>query len=95
MRIVRGVTDSNSPTINRVQRVLAYMVASAIGLSILAFLAVIIGTAAGMKGDSFSQGIWPTILVLPLFGLPLAIALFIALLVVNLVRRSREARTLK
>ncbi|WP_142206581.1 multidrug ABC transporter ATPase [Subtercola boreus] len=87
------MTKTDTQPISRVQRILAYMVASAIGLSILAFLAVIIGTAAGMKGDSFSQGVWPTILVLPLFGLPLAIALFIALLAVNLVRRSREARS--
>ncbi|RFA07222.1 hypothetical protein B7R21_13415 [Subtercola boreus] len=87
------MTKTDAQPISRVQRILAYMVASAIGLSILAFLAVIIGTAAGMKGDSFSQGVWPTILVLPLFGLPLAIALFIALLAVNLVRRSREARS--
>jgi TRAP-type uncharacterized transport system fused permease subunit len=69
------------------------MVAGVVGLSILAFLAVIAATAAGVgDNDGFSQGIWPAVLTLPLFGLPLGFVLIIALLVISIVRRSREAR---
>ncbi|RFA19304.1 hypothetical protein [Subtercola boreus] len=89
------MTDINTPPVNRAQRILAYMVASAVGLSILAFLAVIIGTAAGMKGDSFSQGVWPTILLLPLFGLPIGFVFLVVLLVISLRKRAREARSIK
>ncbi|TIH32703.1 hypothetical protein D4765_15540 [Subtercola vilae] len=66
------------------------MVASAAGLSILCFIAVIIGTGVGVR--NFGVGVWPIVVVLPIFGFPLAIAFLIALLIVNLVRRSREAR---
>lgn len=80
-------------TDHRAERVLAYMVAATIGISILAFLAVMIGTLAGVGADDgFSQGVWPVILVLPLIGLPLGFILLIALLILNGVRRARESR---
>jgi L-cystine uptake protein TcyP (sodium:dicarboxylate symporter family) len=75
---------------HRSERVLAFMVASAIGLSIICFLAVIIATAAGVK--QFGEGVWPTILVLPTIGLPLGLILVIALIIVSGIRRGREAR---
>jgi Zn-dependent protease with chaperone function len=69
------------------------MVAGVVGLSILAFIAVLIGTSAGVgNNDGFSQGIWPFVLTLPLFGLPFGFVLLIVLLVVSALRRSREAR---
>jgi len=81
-------------TQHRAERVLAYMFVAIVGLSILAFIAVMIGTANGAGADDgFSQGVWPVVLTLPLFGLPIAFLLLIALLIVNGVRRSRAGRT--
>jgi hypothetical protein len=78
---------------HRAERILAYMVAASVGLSIIAFFAVMIGTFAGVGADDgFSQGIWPYVLVLPMIGLPIGFLLLIALLIVNGVRRSRESR---
>lgn len=74
----------------RIERILAFMVASAIGLSIIAFLAVIIGTAAGVT--DFSVGVWPVAIVLPAIGLPLGLVLVIVLIIISGVRRGREAR---
>lgn len=69
------------------------MVAATVGLSIAAFLAVMIGTLAGAgANDGFSQGIWPLVLVLPLIGLPIGFILLVTLLIVNGVRRARESR---
>ncbi len=69
------------------------MVASVVGLSILAFLAVIIATAMGVgANDGFSRGIWPPIFILLRFGLPVGFVLIIALMISVGVRRSREAR---
>ncbi|WP_394552789.1 hypothetical protein ACDF64_00240 [Agromyces sp. MMS24-JH15] len=83
----RSISDT------RAERVLAYMVAAIVGLSILAFLAIMIATLAGVGADDgFSQGVWPIILVLPLIGLPIGFVLLIVLLIVNGVRRSREGR---
>ena len=80
-------------TQHRAERILAYMFVAIVGLSILAFIAVMIGTAVGAgENDGFSQGIWPLVLTLPLFGLPIAFLLLIALLIVNGVRRARAGR---
>ena len=76
----------------RLERILAFMVASAIGLSIVSFLAVIIASGVGVTGEQFSQPPWPTILVLPVIGLPLGVIVLIALLIVSGLRRGREAR---
>jgi hypothetical protein len=88
------VSDSGPITQHRAERILAYMFVGIVGLSILAFIAVMIGTFAGVgENDGFSQGIWPIVLTLPLIGLPLGFLLLIALLIINGVRRARESRS--
>ncbi len=89
-----GTVSNQGPiTDHRLERILAYMVAATVGLSIIAFFAVMIGTLAGVGADDgFSEGIWPFVLVLPLIGLPIGFVLLVALLIVNGVRRSRESR---
>jgi len=88
-----GVSDSGPVTEHRAERVLAFMFAAVVGLSILAFLAVLIGTAAGAGADNgFSEAPWPIIIMIPWFGLPIGFLLLIALLIVNWVRRSRESK---
>lgn len=76
----------------RGERVLAFMVAAAVGLSVLCFLAVILAPLFGLSKDQFSQPPWPTIIVLPGIGLPIGLILMIALIVVSGVRRGREAK---
>jgi hypothetical protein len=75
---------------NRNERILAYMLAAAIGLSVLAIIAIIAGTGLGVK--DFDEGIWPAVLVLPSIGLPIGFLLFIALIVMSVVKKSRAAR---
>lgn len=87
------MSDSGPITQHRAERVLAYMFVGIVAISILAFVAVMIGTLAGAgENDGFSQGIWPAVLTLPLFGLPIAFLLLIALLIVSGVRRARAGR---
>jgi uncharacterized Tic20 family protein len=81
----------NSPIIdNRAERVLAFMVAASIGMSILAFLAIIIATVAGVT--NFAEGVWPVVIVLPLVGLPIGLVLMITLFIVSAIRRGRESK---
>lgn len=77
---------------NRVERVLAYMVAAIIVLSLASFVALIIGTAAGVQREEFATGVWPVVTVLPLIGLPIGFVLIIVLLIVSAVRRGRAAK---
>lgn len=89
-RIVMRVTDSTNSTVRRSERVLAYLIASSIGLSILAFLAVLLAPVFGLR--DYDHGLWPLIITLPLFGLPVGVVLIITLLVLSGIRRSRETR---
>jgi hypothetical protein len=75
---------------NRGERILAFMVAGSVGLSIIAFLSIIIGTAAGVR--NFGEGVWPVAFILPLIGLPIGLILMIVLIVASGLRRGREAR---
>ncbi len=88
------MSDSGPVTDHRVERILAYMFVGLVGLSVLSFVAIVIGTVAGAgANDGFSQGIWPAVFVVPLIALPLAFALLIVLLVVNGIRRARASRS--
>lgn len=84
------MTNQTPTSDNRVERILAYMVASSVGLSLLCILAVIIGTAAGVT--DYDNGIWPLVIVLPMPGLILGALFLIATVVVSGVRRGREAK---
>ncbi|AMB59277.1 hypothetical protein [Microterricola viridarii] len=87
------MSPQNPEPSQRLERVFAYMVAGVIGASILAFIAVMIGTATGAGADDgFSKGVWPFVFMFPLVGLPIGFALIIALMVVSSLRRSRAAR---
>jgi uncharacterized membrane protein len=86
------VAKETSVTINRNERVIAYMIAAIVGLSILAFLSIIIGTAVGLDQAAFTSGIWPAVYVLPEIGLPIGFVLIIVLLILSARRRAREAR---
>ena len=84
------MAKNNPVDVNRNERILAYMLASAIGLSILAIIAILVGTGVGVR--DFDEGIWPTIIMLPNIGFPLGIILLVVLVVVSARRKSRAAR---
>ena len=75
--------------LNRIERILRNMIASAAGLSIVAIIATIV---AGFARIDVNQGIWPVVVVLPFIGLTLAFALIIVFLIVSIVRRRRLAK---
>lgn len=90
--ILVTVAKDTPVTFHRNERVLAFMMLAIVGLSILAFLAVIIGTAAGLNARDFAGGVWPAVFTLPLIGLPIGFILIIVLLVTTARRRGREAK---
>jgi len=77
---------------NRIERVIAYMVAATVVVSVVSFIAVIIGTALGIGRDQLATGMWPFVTILPLIGLPIGFVLIIVLLVVSAVRRGRATK---
>jgi hypothetical protein len=87
------VAKSTPESTNRIESILAVMIVTVIGASLLAFVALLIGTATGAgNDDGFSEGLWPTVILMPLVGLPIGFVLVLALLIINMVRRSRGAK---
>ncbi|MFD5226664.1 multidrug ABC transporter ATPase [Microbacterium sp. NPDC058342] len=84
--------ESPQPSAGRLDRYLAYAALILAAASIISFFAIIIGTASGMDQASFGTGIWPFVAALPLFGLPLAFVLIMALLIITFVRKGRAGR---
>ncbi|MEO7121592.1 MAG: multidrug ABC transporter ATPase [Lacisediminihabitans sp.] len=85
------MANETPATIHRNERVLAYMIVGIVGVSIVAFFAMIIGTFAGMTAPDFAQGVWPTVAYAPLVGLPIGFILIFVLLILGIRRRGREA----
>jgi len=81
------VTTQPPPPASRLEKILASMVVGIVGLSIIAFFAVIFGTFAGMARDDFASGLWPVVSMTPLIGLPIGFVLILVLLVVSTRRR--------
>ncbi|WP_424937398.1 MULTISPECIES: hypothetical protein [Bacteria] len=78
--------------VRAIDRFLAFAALGIAAASVLSFFAIIIGTAVGMRQSDFGGGLWPVIAAVPLWGLPIALAMIIALLVMSFVRRGRAAR---
>jgi TRAP-type C4-dicarboxylate transport system permease small subunit len=85
------VTQQTPPPASRLQRILAYIIAALVILSLVCIAAILIGTATGQFAQQGSgAGLWPTVFLLPLVALPIAFVLIIALLIVS-ARRNRAA----
>jgi hypothetical protein len=87
-RILAVVADNTAVPLNRIERVLAFMIAGVGGLSLLAIAAVLIASASQLD---LSGGVWPAVAVLPAIGLPIALVLIIVFAIVSIVRRRRLA----
>lgn len=81
------MTEQTSPPASQWERILATMVVGIVGLSVLSFFAIIIATWMGFERADFAAGLWPTISMMPLIGLPVGFLLILTLLVVSTKRR--------
>jgi hypothetical protein len=83
------VAENTPVPLNRIERVLAFMIAGIGGLSLVAIIAILV--AVGSGADT-SNGPWLFLAVFPTLGLPVALVLIIVFAVVSVVRRRRIAR---
>lgn len=83
-------TPDGDVPIRRIDRILAFMSLGLGVVSIVCFFVVILARPAGVT--NFAEGIWPTIVVLPLIALPIAFLMMMAVLIMSFVRRARANR---
>ena len=87
------MNDETPRPASRLQRILAYIIAALVVVSLLCIFAIIIGTWLGAGAAQGSgQGVWPTVIMFPTFALPAAFVLIMVLLFVSLVGRSKQNR---
>jgi uncharacterized BrkB/YihY/UPF0761 family membrane protein len=82
------VARGTAVPLNRIERILAFMLGAVVVLTIASVVAIFIGGAAGAAETG---GIWPVLRLLPAIGLPIALVLAIVLIIVMGVRRRRLA----
>jgi len=87
-------TQNSGPEVpvRPVDRILAFTALTLAALSVICFFAIIIGSAAGMGQSAFGAGLWPLVAAIPLWGLPIAFVMIIALLIMSFVRKGRAAK---
>jgi hypothetical protein len=85
-------TPAPEVPVRRVDRILAFTALTLAALSVICFFAIIIGSAMGMSQASFTEGLWPVVVAIPPYGLPLAFVMILALLIMSFVRKGRAAK---
>jgi hypothetical protein len=78
--------------VSRLQRSLMYMAGSILGVGIIAIVALLIGEATLKTAIFESSPFWAVAALLPAIAIPLGFLLFIVLIIVTYVRRSRAAK---
>jgi uncharacterized BrkB/YihY/UPF0761 family membrane protein len=84
--------QADTDAVERRERIVAYTIVVAVALSVLSFVAIIVGTWSGMNAADFGAGLWPAVAWTPYLGLPLAIILIIWLVLSSARRRRRSSR---
>ncbi|QJU52541.1 hypothetical protein SCB71_04025 [Herbiconiux sp. KACC 21604] len=85
------MSEPEASTPGRVERSLAVMIVSVIGLSFICMVVVLIaGLATG--GQGMNNAFWGMLAFIPWIGLPIGLVLMIVLLVLSMRRRLRDAR---
>lgn len=84
--------SDQAPAVRRIDRILAFGALGLAAASVLCFVAIIIGTAAGMQQEDYAVGAWPIIAAIPMWGLPLAFVMIITLLIISFIRKGRAAK---
>lgn len=87
------MTQQTPPSASRLQRVLSYIVAALVAVSLVCIAAILIGSALGaMPQQGSGQGLWPAVFLFPALALPIGFVLIIVLIVVAGSLRRRDAK---
>lgn len=82
-------TSGGDLPVRRIDRILAFMSLGLLGLSIVSFFAIMIGSSSGAD---MSTGVWPVIGILVYIAPIVAFILLLVVLISSFVRRARANR---
>lgn len=78
--------------VRRIDRILAFMSLGLLVLSIVCFIAIMIGTSSGLAYDDFQGGLWPIVSALLYVAPIVAFLLLMAVLIMTFVRRAQASK---
>ncbi|PZU48768.1 MAG: multidrug ABC transporter ATPase [Microbacterium sp.] len=78
--------------VRRIDRILAFMSLGLLVLSVVSFLAIIIGTWAGMKQADFGAGLWPAVGAVVYIAPIVAFLLLMTVLIMTFIRKARVGK---
>ena len=85
----RSPAASDDLPVRRIDRVLAFMSLGLLLLSIICFVAIMIGSASGMTHDDFGAGIWPAVGTTVYIAPIVAFLLLVTVLIMTFIRKAR------
>lgn len=87
------MTQQTPPLTSRFQRILSYIIAALVVLSLACIAAILVGSAVGgMPQQGSGAGLWPAVFLFPLLALPIAFVLMLVLFIAATRRRSAAAK---
>ncbi|WP_424446473.1 multidrug ABC transporter ATPase [Microbacterium sp. CH-015] len=88
----RNTGSVDDVPVRRIDRILAFMSLGLLLLSVLCFVAIMIGSASGMQHEDFDAGLWPAVGTTVYIAPILAFVLLMAVLVMTFVRKARVGK---
>ena len=85
----RSPAASDDLPVRRIDRVLAFMSFGLLLLSIICFVAIMIGSASGMTHDDFGAGIWPAVGTTVYIAPIVAFLLLVTVLIMTFIPKAR------
>lgn len=85
----RSTSGSDDLPVRRIDRVLAFMSLGLLLLSVVCFVAIMIGSASGMDHDDFGAGVWPAVGTAVYIAPIVAFLLLLTVLIMTFVRKAR------
>ena len=88
----RSPAAADDLPVRRIDRVLAFMSLGLLLLSVVCFVAIMIGSASGMDHDDFGSGLWPAVGTTVYIAPIVAFVLLLTVLIMTFVRKVRAGK---
>ena len=88
----RSPAAADDLPVRRIDRVLAFMSLGLLLLSVVCFVAIMIGSASGMDHDDFGSGLWPAVGTTVRIAPIVAFVLLLTVLIMTFVRKARAVK---
>lgn len=85
-------TPSEDIPVRRIDRILAFMSLGLLVLSVVCFVAIMIGSASGMTHEDFGVGVWPTVGAVVYIAPIVAFLLLMTVLIMTFIRKARAGK---